>query len=101
MKPKTKKILIITSVIAAIAIAMYYYYLSTQTEEFPYTDEKGITYFSDGSYSYVLGPNIVTQHPDGLTTVSSNPDYESEAVDGNPYIPNIPGAGNFFGINLA
>lgn len=102
MKPKTKKVLIITGVLAAIAIAMYYYYLSSQTETFPYTDENGITYFSDGSYSYILGPNIVTQHPDGLTTVSSNPDYESEVVTNpNPYIPNIPGANGFFGVNLA
>jgi len=86
-----KKHLKIAGIIGAVCLAAYLVWYFSQQQEYPYTSD-GITFYEDGSYSYISGPNIVTQHPDGLTTVTTNPDYVSDFTPtGNNYIPHVGG----------
>lgn len=107
MNKKTKKFLIVGGLLAIVLAAVYYaWYYNTTLPVYPYTDENGITYYADGSYSYINGANIVTQHPDGLTTVTGNPDWVSENTPTPGVLPdyNLPimtGAGINTGIGIA
>lgn len=83
---KNKKLLIIASVLVAAGLCYYIWYINQGTT-YPYTVD-GVTFYEDGSYSYSTGINIVTNHPDGTTTVTSDPNYVSDFVPNpNPYIP--------------
>lgn len=90
---KKYKWLLITGALAAIVWAIYYY--SQQSAAEPFTDENGVTWFDDGSYSYEATSNTgtvsqYTMNPDGTMSISTISQGTGPTLNGGA-IPHFDG----------